>query len=217
MWNADEWLWFLGNRQKYQRPDGTWGWEPINKDPNFAFNWFSSNLVEPPMIAVGLGAVPLAVGALRGGNPAPARPNTGQNPQSGLPPARAPDGTNTPPARFVVDRKGVITDTLAPSSAPLSQGQQSAIRKIDNTISGHLKPGPKGDISGTVSDMVGNPIPKPSGGYWDHVQEMQNTLRGLRNQAATLERVTDPVAQAARQRALDAIAEIEAAIKGAGL
>jgi RHS repeat-associated protein len=107
--------------------------------------------------------------------------------------------------------------SAAPSSALLSQGQQSAIRKIDNTISGHLKPGPKGDISGTVSDMVGNPIPKPSGGYWDHVQEMQNTLRGLRNQAATLEGVTNPVAQAARQRALDAISEIEAAIKGAGL
>lgn len=65
--------------------------------------------------------------------------------------------------------------------------------------------------------MVGNPIPKPSGGYWDHVQEMQNTLRGLRKHAATLEGVADPAAQAARQRALDAIAEIEGAIKGAGL
>ena len=105
----------------------------------------------------------------------------------------------------------------APTSSPLTQGQQSAIKKIGNTISGHLKPGPKGDISGTVSDMVGNPIPKPGGGYFDHVQEMQNTLRGLRKHAATLEGVSDPAAQAARQMALDAIAEIEAAIKGAGL
>ena len=106
---------------------------------------------------------------------------------------------------------------LLQRSPPLTQGQLSAIRKIENTITGHLKPGPKGDIAVPVSDMVGNPIPKPSGGYWDHVLELQNTLRGLRNQAATLDGVVDPAAQAARQRALDAIAEIEGAIKGAGL
>lgn len=34
--------------------------------------------------------------------------------------------------------------------------------------------------------MDGNPVPKESGGYWDHMQEMQNTLRGLRNHADTL-------------------------------
>jgi hypothetical protein len=106
---------------------------------------------------------------------------------------------------------------LPAPSAPLTQAAQAAIRKINNAINDHLKPGPVGDISGTVSDMVGNPIPKPGGGYWDHVLEMQNTLRGLRKNAAALDGVTDAAAQAARQRALDAIAEAEAAIKGAGL
>jgi hypothetical protein len=118
MWNPDEWLWFLGNRQKYQRPDGTWGWEPINKDPNFAMNWFQSYVVDDAAAAAGLKGVLQALRALRGGNPAPAAPNTSQNPQSGLPSAPAPDGTNTPPARFVVDRKGVITDTVAPKGVP---------------------------------------------------------------------------------------------------
>ena len=77
--------------------------------------------------------------------------------------------------------------------------------------------GPKGDISGTISDMTGNPIRKPGGGIWDHVQEMRNTLRGLRRHAKTPEGVTAPQAQAARQQALDAIRVIEDAIKGAGL
>ncbi|MCT6334742.1 ShlA/HecA/FhaA protein, partial [Escherichia coli] len=26
--------------------------------------------------------------------------------------------------------------------------------------------------------MDGKPVPKENGGYWDHMQEMQNTLRG---------------------------------------
>ena len=65
--------------------------------------------------------------------------------------------------------------------------------------------------------MVGNPIPKPGGGYWDHVQEMQNTLRGLRRHAKTPEGVAAPEAQAARQQALEAIRMIEDALKGAGL
>ncbi|MDY0927939.1 polymorphic toxin type 28 domain-containing protein [Enterobacter sp. CFBP8995] len=28
------------------------------------------------------------------------------------------------------------------------------------------------DITGTLKDMDGNPVPKESGGYWDHMQEM---------------------------------------------
>ena len=41
-------------------------------------------------------------------------------------------------------------------------------------------------------------FPKENGGYWDHMQEMQNTLRGLRNHADTLKNVNNPEAQAAR-------------------
>ena len=99
----------------------------------------------------------------------------------------------------------------------LTSAEQNAIRKIYNIIKGHLKPGPRGDISGTVRDMVGNPVPKPSGGFWDHEKEMNDTLRGLRKHSETLLRSLDPVAQAARQKALEAIKEIEAAISGAGI
>ena len=127
--------------------------------------------------------------------------------------ATTPVGVHTP-KRTGLNPDGVHVHA---TSKPLTEGQQTTIRKIDNTIRGHLKPGPRGDISGTISDMVGNPISKPGGGYWDHVQEMQNTLRGLRKHAATLKGIADPAAQASRQRALDAIAEVETAIKGAGL
>ena len=101
----------------------------------------------------------------------------------------------------------------APQST-LTQGQQRAVSKIDNALRDHMKPG---DISGAVADQMGSPIPKPGGGYWNHAQEMQDTLRGLRKNAAALEGVTDPAAQAARQRALDAIKTVEEAIKGAGI
>ena len=65
--------------------------------------------------------------------------------------------------------------------------------------------------------MVGNPVPKPGGGFWDHVQEMNNSLRGLRKHVKTLEGVTDPAGIAARQRALELIEQIEEFTKGAGL
>ncbi len=96
----------------------------------------------------------------------------------------------------------------------LNQKQESAIRKIDNTIKNALK---DHDITGTLKDMDGNPVPKQDGGYWDHMQEMQNTLRGLRNHADTLKNVNNPEAQAAYGRATDAINKIESALKGHGI
>lgn len=74
----------------------------------------------------------------------------------------------------------------------LNQKQESAIKKIDNTIKNALK---DHDIIGTLKDMDGKPVPKENGGYWDHMQEMQNTLRGLRNHADTLKNVNNPEAQ----------------------
>ena len=96
----------------------------------------------------------------------------------------------------------------------LNQKQESAIKEIDNTIKNALK---DHDITGTLKDMDGNPVPKESGGYWDHMQEMQNTLRGLRNHADTLKNVNNPEAQAAYGRATDAINKIESALKGHGI
>lgn len=96
----------------------------------------------------------------------------------------------------------------------LNQKQESAIKKINNTIKNALK---DHDITGTLKDMDGNPVPKENGGYWDHMQEMQNTLRGLRNHADTLKNVNNPEAQAAYGRATDAIHKIESALKGHGI
>ncbi len=96
----------------------------------------------------------------------------------------------------------------------LNQKQESAIKKIDNTIKNALK---DHDITGTLKDMDGNPVPKENSGYWDHMQEMQNTLRGLRNHADTLKNVNNPEAQAAYGRATDAINKIESALKGNGI
>ncbi|VUC87390.1 filamentous hemagglutinin family protein [Raoultella terrigena] len=96
----------------------------------------------------------------------------------------------------------------------LNQKQESAIKKIDNTIKNALK---GHDITGTLKDMDGNPVPKDNGGYWDHMQEMKNTLRGLKNHADTLKNVNNPEAQAAYGRATDAINKIESALKGHGI
>ena len=95
----------------------------------------------------------------------------------------------------------------------LSQGEQRAVSKIDNILNNFKD----SDITGTLKDMAGSPVPKPSGGYWDHLKEMNDTLRGLRNHADTLKGVNDPVAQAARQRALNTIKRIESALNGAGI
>jgi len=99
----------------------------------------------------------------------------------------------------------------------LTQGETSAINKIGNILNKNFKQGPKGDISGAVADMVGSPIPKPGRGAYDHVQDLGNILRGLRNNADALSGSAEPSAIAARQQALQAIEQIENAIKGAGL
>ncbi|MEX6158389.1 polymorphic toxin type 28 domain-containing protein [Providencia manganoxydans] len=87
----------------------------------------------------------------------------------------------------------------------LNQKQESAVRKIDNAIEKAMK---DHDIMGTLKDMDGNPVAKPNGGYWDHMQEMNNTFRGLRNNAET---------QAVYNRAIQAIDKIESSIKGYGI
>jgi filamentous hemagglutinin len=119
-------------------------------------------------------------------------------------------GTGTPPPPPENDPKQQNEKPVE----KLNQKQESAIKKIDNTIKNALK---DHDITGTIKDMDGNPVPKENGGYWDHMQEMQNTLRGLRNHADTLKNVNNPEAQAAYSRATDAINKIESALKGHGI
>ncbi|EOC0095186.1 polymorphic toxin type 28 domain-containing protein [Cronobacter dublinensis] len=82
-------------------------------------------------------------------------------------------------AEAIAGSKGNANTNIQPGSKQpvqiekLNQKQESAIRKIDNSIKNGLK---YHDIAGSLKDMDGNPVPKPGGGYWDHLQEMQNTL-----------------------------------------
>ena len=105
----------------------------------------------------------------------------------------------------------------AARAASKCRAASKAVEKLKNILTKNLKPGPKGDISGAISDMVGNPIPKPGGGTWDHVQDLGNILRGLENNAAALKNATDPAVVAMRQQAEAAIQQIRQAIQGAGL
>ncbi|WP_429540192.1 polymorphic toxin type 28 domain-containing protein [Pseudomonas fluorescens] len=99
------------------------------------------------------------------------------------------------------------------AATKLSQGEQRAVKKINNILNNFKD----SDITGTLKDMAGEPVPKGDGTYWDHLKEMDDTLRGLRNHAETLKGISDPVAQGARQRALDTIERVESALRGAGI
>jgi hypothetical protein len=125
-------------------------------------------------------------------------------------PAKPGEGELAPRA---AETKPSVGSVPAPVGA-LTQAQRQAISKIDNIINDHLT---TRDISGALRDALGKPVPKPGGGYWNHLQEVKEALRGLRNQAKALEGVADPAAQAARQRALDAIKQVEEATKGLGI
>ncbi|MBI3412123.1 MAG: hypothetical protein HY040_27645, partial [Planctomycetes bacterium] len=105
----------------------------------------------------------------------------------------------------------------AKAAARCRAAEARAAQKLKNILTKNCKPGPKGDISGAVSDMVGNPVPKPSGGTWDHVQDLLGSLRGLENNVTALQDATDPAIVAVRQQAEAAIEEIRQAIQGAGL
>jgi len=102
-------------------------------------------------------------------------------------------------------------------AAKCKAAEAKAAAKIKNILTKNLKPGPKGDISGAIHDMVGNPIPKPGGGTYDHVEDLRNILGGLRSNSEALKDATDPAVVAVRDQAQQAIQQIEAAIKGAGL
>ncbi|WP_213879599.1 DUF6861 domain-containing protein [Pseudomonas sp. dw_358] len=97
--------------------------------------------------------------------------------------------------------------------AQLSQGQLRAISKIDKILKGFKD----SDIEGALKDMAGHPVPKANGGYWDHMKEMSDILRGLRNHAQTLKGLSEPVAVNARHQALATIRRIESALNGAGI
>lgn len=100
------------------------------------------------------------------------------------------------------------------SATKLSQGEQKAVVRIDKI----LKNFKDHDIEGTLKDMAGDPVPRKNGsGYYDHLNEMQERIRGLTNHAETLKNVSNPEAQAARQAALDTLKRISDSLNGAGI
>jgi len=66
----------------------------------------------------------------------------------------------------------------------LTAAQKSAINKLDNIIENNLT---KSDFSGTLADLQGKPIPKPGGGFWDHLTEMKQSYKGLNSARKSIE------------------------------
>ncbi|WP_254457232.1 polymorphic toxin type 28 domain-containing protein [Brevibacillus sp. HB2.2] len=59
----------------------------------------------------------------------------------------------------------------------LSRAQKRNLETLDNIVDNHLT---DMDFSGTLRDLQGDPVPKPGGGYWNHLQEMKDSYKGLR-------------------------------------
>jgi hypothetical protein len=94
-----------------------------------------------------------------------------------------------PPCRIGVAPTGKVPGLakpmLAPSDCslpnPSTLQNPSARRQADrmaNSIDHHLTPS---DLEGAWRDLHGNPVPRPGGGYWNHIGEVQNALQSLRN------------------------------------
>ncbi|MCG7409114.1 polymorphic toxin type 28 domain-containing protein [Paenibacillus sp. ACRRX] len=58
----------------------------------------------------------------------------------------------------------------------LSRAQKRNLITLDNIVNKHLT---GMDFSETLRDLKGNPVPKPEGGYWNHLQEMRDLFKGL--------------------------------------
>jgi hypothetical protein len=69
-------------------------------------------------------------------------------------------------------------------TSQLTRSQQKAVTAADNIINDHLT---EDDFSGTLRDLQGDPVPKQSGGYWNHLQEMKDSYVGLKRAQSTLE------------------------------
>ena len=77
---------------------------------------------------------------------------------------------------------GVESGSDAPPG--LLDSQTRHIKKIDNIIRDHGKPE---DFEGVTKELAGQRIPKPGGGYWNHIQEMRQSARDLKRHVKALE------------------------------
>jgi hypothetical protein len=110
-------------------------------------------------------------------------------------------------------------DDWAMAIAPIGSitkvtGVGEAATKVQNILKNNFS---VKDIVGALRDMMGNPVLKKGGGFWDHAGDLNNTLRGLRSAVETLKGVNSPEAKQAYNLAIQTINTIEEAIKGAGL
>ena len=82
-----------------------------------------------------------------------------------------------------------------------TDAQRKAINRINNTIGHNLT---EKDFSGAERDLLNNPVANFDGGYFDHLQEMRQSLVALKKSAASLEGslknpfLTDPEKQMMR-------------------
>ncbi|WP_218944066.1 polymorphic toxin type 28 domain-containing protein [Bacillus aquiflavi] len=73
---------------------------------------------------------------------------------------------------------------VAGVSEELTRAQKRNVEALNNVIENNLK---DHDFSGTLRDLQGNPIPKPSGGFWDHKTEMIQSYDALQGVKKGLE------------------------------
>ena len=73
------------------------------------------------------------------------------------------------------------------------------------------------DFAGTVTEMIDVLPSKLGDKLWNHLQEMNDTLRGLRKHSKTLDGVNHPEAKEALHNAQEAIKRIEEVIQGHGI
>ena len=66
----------------------------------------------------------------------------------------------------------------------LTRSQQKAVHSIRQIINDHLT---DKDLEGALRDLQGNPVPKGTTGYWDHVQEVKDAYTGLRRGKNSIE------------------------------
>ncbi len=66
--------------------------------------------------------------------------------------------------------------TKGMSNVNLTRAHKRNLDTLDNIINKHLT---DKDFSGSLRDLQDNPVPKPGGGYWNHLQEMKDSYKGL--------------------------------------
>jgi hypothetical protein len=84
--------------------------------------------------------------------------------------------------------------------ANLTRAQKRNLETLENIVDKHLT---DMDFSGTLRDLEGDPVPKPGGGYWNHLQEMQDSYKGLKKIKKGLEgSLKNPQLDSATRRVL---------------